>query len=60
MYVDVRGVGLDYDADPFQAFHALSIRESEIQKQAKKDFEEVMRRGTAAKPGLLEKSMYIT
>ncbi|KAJ7889596.1 FAD/NAD-P-binding domain-containing protein [Mycena leptocephala] len=39
------------------AFHALTIRESEMQKQAKKDFEEVMRRGTAAKPGLLEKML---
>jgi hypothetical protein len=60
MCVDIRGVGSEYDADSFQTFHALTIRESEMQKQAKKDFEEAMRRGTVAKPGLLEKSMYIT
>ncbi|KAF7343045.1 FAD/NAD-P-binding domain-containing protein [Mycena venus] len=39
------------------SFHALVIRESEIQKQAKKNFEERMRQGTAAKPGLLEKML---
>lgn len=60
MCVHVLGVESAYDADPFQSFHALIIRESEMQKQAKKDFEEGMRRSTAAKPELLEKSAYIT
>ncbi|KAJ7230153.1 FAD/NAD-P-binding domain-containing protein [Mycena pura] len=41
-------------------FHALSISESEMQKQTQKALEENMRRGTAAKPGLLQKILLKT
>ncbi|KAJ7196375.1 FAD/NAD-P-binding domain-containing protein [Mycena pura] len=39
------------------AFHALSISGSEMQKQTQKALEENMRRCTAAKPGLLQKML---
>ncbi|KAJ7457359.1 FAD/NAD-P-binding domain-containing protein [Mycena latifolia] len=37
------------------SFHALIIRESEIQKESRKAFEESMKKETASKPDLLEK-----
>ncbi|KAJ6571216.1 FAD/NAD-P-binding domain-containing protein [Mycena capillaripes] len=36
------------------SFHGLIIRDSEMQKQARQDFEAMMKHDTAGKPGLLE------